>query len=626
LPAGAQITTQTQLQLVAAVPFQNLAKGGPEVLGEQATNAVTQALLDTQVYDVRPIEESKQKMADMGLRAPLTEAELNRLGEAMGVGGVVFGEVRTAGVRKLTRSSQGEVTLMVAIYDVATGTIRNGTITTGRSSFSSGEVSEEKLVDEALNQAAYQSVKEIRSNRPITGIVQSADGKEVAISVGSSSGVRPTMKFVVLRSGQRVGVLKIGKVEQIFSDAQLLEGQARTGDRIVQVFEIPAKGTVVEVPGVKEEKKESFGKLALAVLAGLVLAGMSRSSGGGSATENVTAAAISNVVDTGIYTTPDTRGDALGLFTLDGGGAAVQIRWAAPKAGSDVLLGYEIWEDSQFLWFTQGIGDAGRIFNLPNSLVGGLAITLEIDPDSGVGTITGNDGLDPESFEKDETPSATAPGYVANDVHPTQIDYNCYTPFVLWVQEVPTGEGDETDDIGFTFWLGPAGGSRHVYQVRKVVSRRYQLADGTFQWEIVRETLPGRSVVVTFVAPPELQLPAPNELVADPTAVTFGFNPPPGVDDFILQVSLGSQFLKGSTGVDNLTLLDGLHSSSELLLTTKNLESLVGSLPSGTTVFWRVGARWLGDTTMPMPYPKVGKAPTDPYRYVFSEPRQIVMP
>jgi hypothetical protein len=620
LPAGAQITTQTQLQLVAMVPFQNLAKGGPEILGEQATNAITQALLDTQVYDVRPIEESKQKMADLGLRAPLSEAELDRLGEAMGVGGVVFGEVRSAGVRKLTRSSQGEVTLMVAIYDIATGTIRNGTITTGKSSFSGGEIGPEKLIDEALNQAAYQAVKEIKSNRPITGIVQSVQGKDVAIRVGETSGVRENMKFVVIREGQRVGIIKAGRVSKVFTDGQLEEGQARTGDRILQVFEIPAKGLAVELPDAKVTKDRGMGKLALAVLAGLLLAGMSKSKGGASSTTGVTATAVSNTADVQTQKTPMFSGVPLDDFVHEGSDACTQVRWKSATSASETILAYEIWRDGNTLaWTMPAIGGSGNYFFDPLPALGQKPRII-VDPNTGVGQYY-NLGREIDSFSVNEpiTLFATTVTF-DDDTHPTQLDYD--------IQGSAVVKDYKIDNVtqSYLVWIGLYGGEHHVYQVKKVFSRRYQLADGTFQWEISRASLPGRAVVATLIGPSTLQMPANNELVTDATAVTFGFNPSFNVDDFILQVSLDSQFSRNVTGNDNLTLLDGTHSTSELLLTTLNLEGLLGSLPSGTTVFWRIGARWRGDTFMPLPYPLVGKAPPDAYRYVFSETRQLVTP
>jgi len=74
-----------------------------------------------------------------------------------------------------------------------------------------------------------------------------------------------------------------------------------------------------------------------------------------------------------------------------------------------------------------------------------------------------------------------------------------------------------------------------------------------------------------------------------------------------------------------LTNLAGTHSPSQLLQFTENLTDLLGSLGSGTHILWRIGNRWRGDTTDPLPYPMIGKAPADNYRYVFSESRALTI-
>jgi hypothetical protein len=74
-----------------------------------------------------------------------------------------------------------------------------------------------------------------------------------------------------------------------------------------------------------------------------------------------------------------------------------------------------------------------------------------------------------------------------------------------------------------------------------------------------------------------------------------------------------------------LTNLAGTHSPSQLLQFTENLTDLLGSLGSGTQIHWRIGNRWRGDTTDPLPYPQIGKAPADAFRYVFSEQRSVTI-
>jgi hypothetical protein len=56
----------------------------------------------------------------------------------------------------------------------------------------------------------------------------------------------------------------------------------------------------------------------------------------------------------------------------------------------------------------------------------------------------------------------------------------------------------------------------------------------------------------------------------------------------------------------------------------ENLTTVLGSLPTGTQIFWRVGARSSLDATKPLPYP-LGKMPNDTYRYVFSDAGNFIL-
>jgi len=619
LPGYSQITAQTQLQQVAVVPFRNLTKVQPEVLGEKARSALHQALLDTQVYDVRSLEETKQKMADLGLRPPLEEMDFQRLGEALGVTGIVFGEIRSAGIRRVTRSAQGEVVLMVGIFDVSTRTTRGGTIVTGHSSFATGEVNADTLIDEAINQATYQAIKDIQSHRPISGLVQWADHKDVVLSVGQTQGVLEGMKFVVLRDGQRVGIVEVSQPQRATSLGRLVEGQARTSDRVREVFVIPAKGPTPEVPGESAQKKRGMNKLLLALAAGLLLASFTQGKGGKSSTEGLSAAAVSNPTLVSIGAIPQYAGDPFSLTPMEGAGAIIQMRWSSPRASREIVHGYEIWRDGRFHWFELGPSGQGRVFTDPlTGQVDGKEVTVEIDPLTGTGRAISEAGLAHPVFSVDEAPSRLLSLWALNaGVAPTSIVYSCYTDWVGKEYEI----GDET--VEFIIYVGPSGGTHRSYLVRKLTSQRLGTVSTAQAYEIVRETPEGRPAVATFVGPPQLSLPPSEDLVADPTAVTFGFNGVPGADDYIFQASLDSQFAPSATVSDNLTNIDGIHSPSQLLLFTKDLTTMLGSLPSGTTVFWRVGARWRGDTTPPFPYPMVGKMPSDSFRYVFSDSRRM---
>lgn len=610
LPAVAQITAQTQLELVAVVPFTNLTKVQPGVLGDKAAGAVHQALLDTQMFDVRSLEETRQKMADLGIHAPLDEIALTRLGEALGVGvnGVVFGEIRAAGFRRISRSTQAEITLMVAIFDLPTHSIRTGSLVTGHSSIVAGEYDPDALIDQALNQAVYQAVKEIQSHRPITGIVQWAHGNDVMINIGDPEGVREDMQFVVLHNGARTGILQVTRVQRRYSDARLLEGNVRTLDQIREIVTIPALGATLPIPGAKAAKKRNLSKLLLIAVAGIALLSFAGGSKTGSAS-SVTAAAISNVVETGITKTQEF----FSVINLSNqSGAAVQLRWRG-AGGGQRLAGYEIWRDGELFWFVSAQGGGGTVATFPTP-ISALEVTINIEADTG--EIDVNAVLSGPSSGDGIPPQAIQDGEGTN-----QMTY--------------TLRGDYYNDteLEATLYIGPETGSRHTFSLRTVVGQLTGPSDSR-AWIIRRAGSLGKAQVVTFTAPPVLQVPAQNEAITDPTAVTFAFNPRnnsfgftspfTGADDYILQLSTDSGFSTSATVNDNLTAVDGVHTSDELITVTKDLTALLGPLPTPSVVFWRIGARLRADHTKPSPYP-FGNLPSDAYHYVFSDSRQIVI-
>jgi len=599
LPAFAQITTGANLELVAIVPFQDYSKAKAEGLGEKTASAVSQALLDTQQYEVRPLEETQQKMTDLGLRSPLDERNFDRLGAAMEVGGIVFGEIRSLEMRQISRSIQAEIVLMVGIYDVPTRSLRAGTIITARSSPAEKGASNDTLINEAISQAAFQVVNYITSYRPLVGDVQWSQSKVVTINIGEPQGVVNSMEFVVLRSGQRVGVIEITDVQRAFSDGKLKEGEARTGDKVRQIFRVEARGANNELPGVARGKKEGYSKIIWAVLAALALAGLSGSKGGNVAPSGIIASAIQNVINTSITKAPALL-DPDTLDTL-AEPTAVQVRWKASGASRELIQGYEIYRDGQlvFVVSAQGGFGASNQYTSPNEPFE-FTITLDIDPNTGL-------ALNPTIS------TADPPAAQAVTIEPADTTIT-YTIAVDWT----------TVDSVLTY-VGPKQGTHHTWQVKQIFSEPVRDTDGNTTFRLSRSAPLSAISSATYISPPRLEIPADGDLVPDPTAVTFAFHAAPGADDFILQVSFDSQFLPATTRSRVLTNLAGTHSPSQLLQFTENLTDLLGSLGSGTHILWRIGNRWRGDTTDPLPYPMIGKAPADNYRYVFSESRALTI-
>jgi hypothetical protein len=615
LPASAQLTTQTQMESVAVVPILNRTAiqslpslGEPKELAARAREEVNRQLLATQVYDVTALSETDTKMTELGLRSPLDEQSFDRLGApaALGVDGIVFGEIRSAGIERLGASRRGMVVLMLAIYDLPTRTLRAGTITRATSSLALADssVSDETLIDEAVNQAVDQAIRDIRSHRPLTGIVQWSQGKDVTINIGEPQGVKESMQFVVLRDGARIGIIEITNSDRNFSDAHLLQGEARTDDSIREVFRIPASGASAQLPGVQAKQKRNRWTIVWAVVTAAAIAGLASPAGGTAGTPGgLTAAAISNITELSIPKSADPN--AAPAIISDPNGGAIQLRWG--RSSSDVLAGYEILRDGMLYWFVPKNGGAGSAtgssFTSPTP-ANSLTITITVgDPASSAYGIPVVDWLfDVPSNTGTAQPSVTGEGTEA-------------------VAYFFPGDWNIADDI--LFYTGPLSGTHHTFQVRRVVASPVQV-EGARNFVITRETGATTFQTASYIAPAILLVPANGDPVPNPpTAVTFGFNGVAGADIYVLQLSLSTAFSPSATKTIPLPQITGLHSPTEALFITQNLVSSLGTLPSGTPVYWRIGTRYSGDTNAPQPFPF--KNVSGNFRHVFSRIGRVVV-
>ncbi|MDH4179240.1 MAG: hypothetical protein OEV33_01920, partial [Armatimonadota bacterium] len=239
-PAAAQIATRTATtQSVAVAPFDNLSGILPEVLGDEAAAAVSVELRDRLLLDVLPKADMTLQMRDLGYTPPLSDMELVRLAAELEVALVVTGQVRAARILRSPEGRFAEVVLAVRLFDRVARADVNGALIIGKGP-ASPDASDEVLLRKALAQAAFDAIEEMKSRPTITAMVLWSRGERMFFNVGTAGGVVTGMKLVGMRSGERIGVVKVTEADATGAYADLVEGTSlRTGDHLRAIYELP---------------------------------------------------------------------------------------------------------------------------------------------------------------------------------------------------------------------------------------------------------------------------------------------------------------------------------------------------------------------------------------------------
>jgi hypothetical protein len=250
LPASAQVVTRASTsQSVGVVPFANLTDFRPETLGDEGAAAVAIELRDRLLLDVLPKQDISLQMRDLGMVAPLNDAEIVRLATELNLALMVTGEVRGARIVRSAEGRHGEVVLAVRLFDRMARADVNGAIVAGKGPVIA-DASDDLLLEKALEQAAF--------------MVLWARGNSVFLNVGTRGGVRTKMKMVAIRGGERIALVEISETDAIGSYGTVVEGPPlRTGDMLRAIYEM-AKDAQPDRHGVQEAKKKRFETIALA--------------------------------------------------------------------------------------------------------------------------------------------------------------------------------------------------------------------------------------------------------------------------------------------------------------------------------------------------------------------------
>ncbi len=311
------LAPRAEAQLTGTLPqwavtdFVNKTALGGSALAGAATDAFATNLAGTNQASVVPRESVDRGYRELSLTAPLTRnLDVIRLGQWLQVDVVFSGEVQQARIRHGGNGKSADVVLIVRGIDVASGLAIMGAAVVGQSSERSGDVSDDVLLEEAVNYASQEAVRIVMGQQLEAATVIGTPGfggtYRVKLNKGSRNGIKPGQRMVVTRGREQVGIIEIKATDADSSDASVItqyKGIA-PGDRGRVIFDklpdikLTDTGSRVRTPSRMNTGAALVGLLVIGVLATLVIKeGGSGTAGqfvaeAGTAPDNVTPAAV----------------------------------------------------------------------------------------------------------------------------------------------------------------------------------------------------------------------------------------------------------------------------------------------------------------------------------------------
>jgi hypothetical protein len=540
-----------QLPRVAVLDFENKSGYGGASIARAATDAVAGEYQKSRKYEVLARGEIEQQLKDLDLALPLDRTGFLRLGRALQTESLITGEVNA--VTFVGSPKQAQVVLTVRVIDIASGEPINGAVATGLSNRRPGYTGDDDtLVQEAIRNAAFEAVRIINNYTiPEATVLTTRAGKEVLLTRGIRGGLQPGMEMIVVRRGEEVGRIRVTQVSDSDAVAEIIDfGRGiQSEDRARAVFRVPT----VEVK------------------AGRIVTERPRQRGEG----NQLLRALGPILVIGLI--------AFGVARASSGGNT-PVQTVVAEAGADGNFEPFV----RISWKTTLFAKS-----VPDTLMWQIYRNDFIGTDDGgnlipVGVTPGN-----QNFFIDTTVPRT---------------FNYYSLPRDGSEELePNAEIDPAP--------GVAPGRSYLYQVALVYRERIE-AEGEV---IFRAKLSDRvrSGQATVLLPVQLLTPLQRSEDVDPKDVRFSWLAAEGANAYRVEVSTDPTFRdRNRTFVTNeipSTAVGGSPVSTERINLETALLNRLGLTGQRVTLYWRVGARNLGDDPGPIPGPSG-------LRYVWSRP------
>ncbi|NUQ69795.1 MAG: hypothetical protein HUU17_03150 [Chthonomonadales bacterium] len=583
------------VQTVIVIDFVNKPGYLGEALARRATDAVAVELANSARFEVLRRDEIEKQAATLGLKKPYDDVAQTKLASALGATSVISGEISF--VSPVQNASPKTVVAGLKVRMRAPGSpeLVNGAAQVGEAKARPGQSDDESLAQEAVDNAAVLSVKQMLATNLTDGTIVSSVGPQTSLQIlinrGSRDGVTTGMQMLVTRERQRVGKIQITNVFATDSEAKVIENTlgVRPEDKVRAVFPEPEFPKLAGIKGIKTGRTapkgsvSSLGKLLVVLAAGVVIAAAVMGGKNSSVTGVVAEADVEGVTPT------------------------VRISWRDNFWGATTLE-HQIWRNPDAPFNFQGEPIASKQYEprysdrpAPYSYWDGTRSFLRAPlPGSGGGTSG-------ESEAEVVTPEAGAvPGFVIGQTYTYQITGVIRRPLAVANDGGSGGGGGNnsagTQDVG---------------------------------------TDPVSSSPVTPIA--QAALVAPENMFTNVDLSRF--NPTwlssSGADVFVVEVStdrtfknrnlilqLGTVYSTAplSTGVTQVLPGEVDLTTNPVLLRDAVFANYVNRVPGATkpTLYWRVGGR--NDADRPGPVHWISRNHQDrdrTFRYVYSEVRSF---
>jgi hypothetical protein len=542
-----------QLPRVAVLDFENKSGYGGASIARAATDAVAGEYQKSRKYEVLARGEIEQQLKDLDLALPLDKIGFLRLGRALQTESLITGEVNA--VTFVGSPKQAQVVLTVRVIDIASGEPINGAVATGLSNRRPGYTGDDDtLVQEAIRNAAFEAVRIINNYTiPEATVLTTRAGKEVLLTRGIRGGLQPGMEMIVVRRGEEVGRIRVTQVSDSDAVAEIIDfGRGiQSEDRARAIFRVPT----VEVK------------------AGRVVTERPRQRGEG----NRLLRALGPILVVGLI--------AFGIARASSGGNT-PVQTVIAEAGADGNFEPFVRISWKTTLFAKSVPDTiqWQIFR---------SDFIDLDEKANripVGVVPGN-----QNFFIDTT-----------------------VPRVLTYASL-LREGE--DDLDFQTLEeespapGVAPGRSYTYQLALVYRERIEAEGETiFLFKLSDRVQSGQA---TVLLPVQLLTPLQRSEDVDPKDVRFSWLAAEGANAYRVEVSTDPTFRdRNRTFVSNeipSTAVGGSPVSTERINLETALLNRLGLTGQRVTLYWRVGARNLGDDPGPIPGP-------GGLRYVWSRP------
>jgi len=581
---AAEEPTTTKGNAVAVVDFLNNSGFNGPALGRSAADALVLALDQTKLFEPLQRSEVDQALARLGFTIPLNRAAAARLGQELLVDRVASGVINNVHFEQTGQGRVAVADITVTLLAVDSEEYVNGARVVRSSTPKPGYTADDsELVDEALTLATYQAARSLVTSKGPAITIIGATPTEVYLNAGSRSGLLEGTDLVVMRFGEKVGRLKVTKIDPTNATAAITADYRgiTVGDVATPIFEPPSAERAPTIGRTANRQKLGAMVLGVAAAAGIFFT-LSRHSPADQAVPFVAASSFS-----------DATGTRKGII----------VTWSPSAHEVQDLRAFEIFRNDSVIWVKPALGS---------------------DP-TGDGTFFIDEAMptfDNVTTRVDATIDATS-GALAT--------YAVTTPAVSATD--PPGSGGAVDQTFFRIWIHtpPDEGATSVYRVVAVVTDvaftpTTPTTTGTTTTAAIqpvgttraapaaqsadvgsRQTAPARTFVLkespyggatsaTFVAPATLVSPTPGAAVTDLTAVVFSWNAVAGADQYVLEISRDAFFLPASTRIFTFDLAPA--AGSAITQTIDVAQDFPAPATGTMTLHWRVGARNTRD-----PYP-----------------------